>query len=237
MGQILLAWLPATWVDSLQSTIPSIALRTVGGIFLISLGAFLHIAARISLGDLAHFPIIVKPSVSARQLYVPPSFSSTRDIFGRLQEPENRLDKQVRVQWSLRSAHELVKTGPYRFARHPMYGGALLALAGSTVIHFAPGSVMRTISSCMGLSSPILLSSFPSLTGTLTEIGSAWAVSLEKVTWAGLAMLTLGFVLLGTVLGLMRMARREDEALEGRFGQRWIVYRWSVRPMFIPGLF
>ena len=38
----------------------------------------------------------------------------------------------------IRSGHELVREGPYRFVRHPIYGSMLLALAGSVLTLGAP---------------------------------------------------------------------------------------------------
>ena len=34
---------------------------------------------------------------------------------------------------TLKENHALIRTGPYRFVRHPIYSGALLALAGTTL--------------------------------------------------------------------------------------------------------
>jgi protein-S-isoprenylcysteine O-methyltransferase Ste14 len=39
---------------------------------------------------------------------------------------------------SLREGHELVTTGPYAYARHPIYGGILLAMIGSTIVAGPP---------------------------------------------------------------------------------------------------
>ena len=35
---------------------------------------------------------------------------------------------------TLKKDHELVRGGPYRFVRHPIYSGLLLAIAGSAVV-------------------------------------------------------------------------------------------------------
>jgi protein-S-isoprenylcysteine O-methyltransferase Ste14 len=35
---------------------------------------------------------------------------------------------------TLKQEHELVRSGPYRFVRHPIYAGLLLALAGSAIV-------------------------------------------------------------------------------------------------------
>ena len=35
---------------------------------------------------------------------------------------------------TLKQGHELVTTGPYRFVRHPIYTGILLAMLGSTIV-------------------------------------------------------------------------------------------------------
>ena len=41
------------------------------------------------------------------------------------------------TNWSgtvtVKSDHELIRSGPYRFVRHPIYSGALLAVAGSSI--------------------------------------------------------------------------------------------------------
>jgi len=39
---------------------------------------------------------------------------------------------------SLREGHELVTTGPYAFVRHPIYTGILLALVGTSLVHWYP---------------------------------------------------------------------------------------------------
>lgn len=36
---------------------------------------------------------------------------------------------------TIKAGHELVQTGPYRWVRHPIYTGILLALAGSALAH------------------------------------------------------------------------------------------------------
>jgi protein-S-isoprenylcysteine O-methyltransferase Ste14 len=45
---------------------------------------------------------------------------------------------------SIKDGHELVKTGPYRFVRHPSYLGAYVAMIGSAVLLEAPISVAIT---------------------------------------------------------------------------------------------
>ena len=35
---------------------------------------------------------------------------------------------------SLKEGHELVTTGPYRYIRHPIYTGILLAILGSALV-------------------------------------------------------------------------------------------------------
>jgi protein-S-isoprenylcysteine O-methyltransferase Ste14 len=34
---------------------------------------------------------------------------------------------------TVKSDHELIRSGPYRFVRHPIYSGMLLAMAGTSV--------------------------------------------------------------------------------------------------------
>jgi protein-S-isoprenylcysteine O-methyltransferase Ste14 len=34
---------------------------------------------------------------------------------------------------TVKSDHELIRSGPYRFVRHPIYSGALLAVAGTSI--------------------------------------------------------------------------------------------------------
>ena len=46
---------------------------------------------------------------------------------------------------SLREGHELVTTGPYAFVRHPIYTGILLALVGTTLVHWYPRVVLLPI--------------------------------------------------------------------------------------------
>jgi protein-S-isoprenylcysteine O-methyltransferase Ste14 len=46
---------------------------------------------------------------------------------------------------SLREGHELVTTGPYAFVRHPIYTGILLALIGSTLVHWFPRIVLLPV--------------------------------------------------------------------------------------------
>jgi protein-S-isoprenylcysteine O-methyltransferase Ste14 len=43
---------------------------------------------------------------------------------------------------TVKQDHELIETGPYRFVRHPIYTGLLLALAGSTLAQGLWGSVL-----------------------------------------------------------------------------------------------
>ena len=44
-----------------------------------------------------------------------------------------RLGKNWSGTVTLKSDHELIRSGPYRFVRHPIYSGGLLAMAGTVV--------------------------------------------------------------------------------------------------------
>ncbi len=44
-----------------------------------------------------------------------------------------RLGKNWSGTVTLKSGHELIRSGPYRFVRHPIYSGGLLAMAGTVV--------------------------------------------------------------------------------------------------------
>ena len=46
---------------------------------------------------------------------------------------------------SLRQGHELVTTGPYAYVRHPIYTGILLALVGTTLVHWYPRVVLLPV--------------------------------------------------------------------------------------------
>lgn len=223
-------WLPPSILDVFRDAIPTMTLQTTCGALLISFGAFLHISARRSLGHLASFTLIAKSSLAGRQLYVPPTYSHTRDALGRVQLPDKNSTVKNGVQWTLRPEHELVSTGPYRVIRHPMHAGALLALAGSVLIHLSPGSAARTLMRHFDRSSD-LASSLVGLPDGGRGIDCTWT------SVAGFALgLTFGCVLMGAAVGLVRMTRREDEALAARFGHQWTVYRWSVGACVVPGL-
>jgi protein-S-isoprenylcysteine O-methyltransferase Ste14 len=45
---------------------------------------------------------------------------------------------------TLKSDHELVRTGPYRLSRHPIYTGILVAFAGTTVAYGVVGGLVGT---------------------------------------------------------------------------------------------
>jgi protein-S-isoprenylcysteine O-methyltransferase Ste14 len=57
------------------------------------------------------------------------------------------------ANWSgtvaLKVGHELVRSGPYRWIRHPMYAGVLLAMVGSSLalgrVHVAVGSLIALL--------------------------------------------------------------------------------------------
>jgi protein-S-isoprenylcysteine O-methyltransferase Ste14 len=45
-----------------------------------------------------------------------------------------RLKKNWSQTVSAKEGHELVTTGPYRFVRHPMYAGGIVACIGSAIV-------------------------------------------------------------------------------------------------------
>lgn len=216
------------------------------GIALIVLGAYTHLSARFALGKHGRAPIIVRPSASRRSLYVPPSqlpatSVNSQDPFfpTRANKDGNAEGSGYQAQWTLRSGHQLVQSGPYKRIRHPMYAGAFLALAGSGLFYLSSGSFTRAlVDNHSRLSSAV----YPSrwlwrLRDEWETVGFAWQFPVERVTWAGIAAFALGVATLGTLIGLVRMVQREDEALEERFGKQWVFYRWSVPSKFVPGIF
>ncbi|WP_132145353.1 methyltransferase family protein [Luteibacter rhizovicinus] len=44
------------------------------------------------------------------------------------------LDRIWSVAAQLKQEYELIQSGPYRFVRHPIYSGLLLAFLGATVV-------------------------------------------------------------------------------------------------------
>jgi len=51
---------------------------------------------------------------------------------------------------ALKKGHELVKTGPYRFARHPIYGGLILMCLGTAVVVGQFSSWLGFLLLCIG---------------------------------------------------------------------------------------
>ncbi|HEY6839047.1 MAG TPA: methyltransferase [Geobacteraceae bacterium] len=73
-------------------------------------------------------------------------------FFGALWEMTAATTLTVAGLWSLRrsfsitvEARSLVTAGPYRFVRHPVYLGEILAAAGVTIIRFSPANALILI--------------------------------------------------------------------------------------------
>ena len=182
--------------------------------------AILHICTRLSLGKLSSYPVIVYKGSAA--LYVPRSQihvgGSTEDGIGATPRPK------YKIEWTLRPAHSLIQRGPFGFIRHPMYGGLLLGLLGIALFLSSPGSRVHAflMAKRTWLATPLIPSGITA---------QPWVSSLNVTT------LTLIIVALCTGLALSCVIRREEQALERRFGKQWLLYRRTVSSKLIPGIF
>ena len=186
-------------------------------------GAFLQISARRALGEFSRYPVIVRKAPADKRLYVPRSqvpvaFSA---------ENHDSIDDIAKntPNWTLRPGHKLVHSGPYAILRHPMYSATLLTVVGSALFFCAPGSLFRTLLDASPLNTPI--------TSTL----SVPIPRLRDITWLDAAAVPIATAALGTIVGLLRLAWLEEDALSDRFGRQWKLYRWNVRSKFIPGIY
>ncbi|MCI4360186.1 MAG: isoprenylcysteine carboxylmethyltransferase family protein [Thermoplasmata archaeon] len=59
------------------------------------------------------------------------------------------LGKFFTMPITLRSDHELVRNGPYRWIRHPAYTGGFLTAIGLPIVLGTPAGVVVTVVACM----------------------------------------------------------------------------------------
>ncbi|PPQ79072.1 hypothetical protein CVT25_002297 [Psilocybe cyanescens] len=117
------------------------------------------------------------------------------------------LGRFFRFQISIQKDHELIKTGPYAYVRHPSYTGLTLAITGWFLYHGAQGSWVRE-------------------SGFL----EAWFGQ------AVLAAYLIPTLIHMQVLTLSRMSN-EDAALRKKFGQEWDNWAKDVPYLLIPGIY
>lgn len=211
----LTSWLPSTVIHYLQSITLNTSRFTVSqyiGLALLTAGAFVHLAARLSLSEYVVFPLISSNS-RPRMLYVPPSLippeATSIDSPLPILEPP-----KPEVAWSLRVSHRLITKGPYAHVRHPMYFGAFITFIGTGFFHFSKGAFLRTV--------------LDTLSSNLNPQGNLFS-------WIGIGL--AGVIAFETTFGLAKRAAWEDVALQERFGKEYSVYRWRVPYGFVPGIY
>ncbi len=252
LSQLLVAWLPEGFTDvQLDSFNPTLTTSAYIGLAILAAGALTQLSARFALKSFASFPLIPCTAASSRVLYVPPSqipTPLTHDPSKPSPAPVPKKDKG-RILFTLRPSHELVNRGPYHYARHPMYTSVSLAFLGSGLLHLSSGSFTRSLVKSSRLSLPVFSRGWAELlpqtfagflpVSVVDALPDSWMYArwdVGSLTWAGVFTVALGFVALGSFFGLVRMANREEKALEERFGKQWTLYRWAVGSRFIPGL-
>lgn len=117
------------------------------------------------------------------------------------------LGRFFRFQISIQKDHQLIKTGPYAYVRHPSYTGLTIAFIGWFLYHGAEGSWVR-------------------------ESGLLEA----PVGQAILAAYLIPTILHMQVLTLSRMPN-EDAALREKFGREWDMWAKDVPYLLLPGIY
>ncbi|KIP06869.1 hypothetical protein PHLGIDRAFT_13625 [Phlebiopsis gigantea 11061_1 CR5-6] len=103
--------------------------------------------------------------------------------------------------------HNLVKSGPYAYVRHPAYTGTLSMCLGIALINLTTGS---WVDECGILGR-----------GTVSAVLRVLGVAVWYVWW-----IAVGFT----------RCRSEDAELKKKFGGEWDQYSKEVRAWFVPGL-
>ncbi|KAF9535348.1 hypothetical protein CPB83DRAFT_841614 [Crepidotus variabilis] len=118
-----------------------------------------------------------------------------------------RLGRFFRFDISIQKDHELIKTGPYSYVRHPSYGGLLVSTTGWLIWTFSKGSWVRE----SGLMN--------------TKFGKPL-----------IAAYIVACILPPSLVTLSRM-HKEDDALKEQFGDEWEAWAMDVPYSIIPGLY
>ncbi|KAH9474726.1 hypothetical protein JR316_0013191 [Psilocybe cubensis] len=117
------------------------------------------------------------------------------------------LGRFFRFQISIQKDHQLIKTGPYAYVRHPSYTGLTLATVGWFIYHCSEGSWLRESGL---LETPIGLAAF-----------TAYLIPT---------------ILHMQIITLSRMSN-EDAALREKFGHEWDAWAKDVPYLLIPGIY
>jgi hypothetical protein len=80
---------------------------------------------------------------------------------------------------SVKVGHELVRSGPYRWIRHPMYGGALVAMIGTAVAFGTAHALVGALIALVALAYKARIEEH----WLKREFGDAWAAYVRS-TWA-----------------------------------------------------
>ncbi|KAG1750482.1 uncharacterized protein EDB91DRAFT_1235023 [Suillus paluster] len=120
------------------------------------------------------------------------------------------LGKFFTFELSIRQDHKLITSGPYSIVRHPSYTSGLCVFLGVLLCHFHTQS---WVVSCSGV--------FPS---------SSQAVKLT------LACVWVAFISV-VYSGLGSRIKKEEEMLEGNFGDQWRSYAKRVPYRLVPWLY
>lgn len=110
---------------------------------------------------------------------------------------------------AVRDGHRLIKTGPYRYVRHPAYTALFAGTYGFLLIHLSSGSWLKE---CSGISE-------------ISPAGKAYA------SW-GMALIVIGLT-----AGTIARTFSEDQLMKDAFGREWDSWASRVHHRLIPGVF